>query len=80
MNLQYFLTTRSFPAEKIYETSLPAFDPPADPIDYYKWAWEVLFGDEPYELESLEGYVENNDRSMAGRRPLIEWVEEDDDS
>ena len=62
INLRYFLTTERFPAGELYEQSLPAFSAPDDPIAYYRWCWEVVFGDERYQLASLEGYVEQNDR------------------
>lgn len=64
-SLRYFLTTKQFPVEDVFLVGEPPFLPPDNPLDYYRWAWEVLFGDEGYELESLKGYVEKNDRGAG---------------
>ena len=61
LNLRYFLTTGAL-VEDVYEDAEPAFGLPDRPIDYYRWAWEVLFGEEPWHLESTAGYAERNDR------------------
>jgi hypothetical protein len=56
--LRYYLTTGRFPIEALYEAGEPAFELPDNPLDYYRWAWEVCFPGEEYRLASLDGYEE----------------------
>lgn len=56
--LRYFLNKKQFPFERIFEAREPSLVLPDDPLNYYRWAWDVLFGPEDYRLESLEGYSE----------------------
>ncbi|MDB5324424.1 MAG: hypothetical protein JWN40_6055 [Phycisphaerales bacterium] len=56
-SLKYFLNTRAFPADELFYEGEPPFDHPDDPIDYYRWVWDVLAPDEPYAEADLSQYV-----------------------
>ncbi len=56
--MRYYLNTLDFPIEAVYEANEPVFDLPKDPLDYYRWAWEVIFPHEDYQLKDLDDYVD----------------------
>lgn len=64
-SLQFYLNVPDrFPIEKVYESGEPVFELPIDPLDYYRWAWELLFGNEDYHLGSLDGFIEVDQNSL----------------
>jgi hypothetical protein len=50
-----------FPIEEVYDAHEPVVMLPKDPMNYYRWAWESLFPDEDYRLDSLNEYDEDKD-------------------
>jgi hypothetical protein len=45
-SLWYFLHKQPWDPAKIYSVGEPAIDEPDNLMDFYKWAWEELFGGE----------------------------------
>ena len=70
-SLEFYLSTGNLPAERILENGDPPFDPPADPIDYFRWVWQELHPVREFEPARPERYRED-DREfvVVGASPL----------
>ncbi len=52
--LRYYLSHPTVDFERVYESTLPPFDPPNPPRDFFLWIWEELFGNKDYRLTEKE--------------------------
>jgi hypothetical protein len=59
--LSYYLTTNRIDFDRLYDNRLVAFEPPADPRDFFLWIWQILFPGEDYRIEDVENYSETED-------------------
>jgi len=56
--LSYYLSKNSADFTRVFESSLPPFDPPDDARMFFVWLWEELFPSESFELSDLEAFRE----------------------
>lgn len=58
-SLTFYLNTTKFPIDDVYSAHEPVVSLPDDPMNYYRWAWEVLFPAEDYRVKSLASFEED---------------------
>lgn len=56
LTLSFYLSKANFDFNRIFESCLPPFDPPANARDFFVWIWEALFNEESYLISDLESY------------------------
>jgi hypothetical protein len=54
--LSYYLSKPDSDFERVFESCLPPFDPPANARDFFVWIWEELFKQESYMISDLKSY------------------------
>jgi hypothetical protein len=60
-SLQYFLSNPHTDFARVYDSNLLPIAAPSDPRKFFVWLWQELFGDEPFGVEDLGEFQENND-------------------
>lgn len=67
--LSYYLSKPDFDFERVFESCVPPFDPPADARDFFMWLWEELFKDESYLISDFQSYRIVSDIHEPNRSP-----------
>ena len=61
LTLSFYLTKSSVNFGGIFDSLLPPFESPDNPVDFFIWVWEVFFPNEDYHLDDLDEYTESKD-------------------
>lgn len=61
--LRYYLTVPGMDFCRLFDANLPPFPPPDDARDFFVWAWEECFPNEPYYLPNAHEYTVKADIS-----------------
>jgi hypothetical protein len=60
-SFRYFLSKQGTDFGRLYDSCLLPIASPSNPRQFFVWLWEDLFGKEPFRLEDLSQFQENND-------------------
>jgi hypothetical protein len=58
---KFYLSKPDANFERVFYSTLPPFDAPNDPRQFFVWIWDECFVGEDFRLTNLEEYIENPD-------------------
>ena len=58
---QFYLSKPDAKWDRVFYSTLPPFDAPNDPRQFFVWIWDECFSGEDFHLADLSKFIENRD-------------------